>query len=80
MTSIQDRKLVEIEECINTSNTFDNCMDGRVSLMKFENGIPDSLTVGSVYKGIVLSSGHIKEYLYGNSDKNTDMIFPIIEE
>lgn len=77
VTKVRDRKILEIEECVKTSNSYDNCMDGRVSLMKFEKGIPDNLTRGAKYRGVVISSGHIETFLYGNSSENTELLFPL---
>ena len=80
VSSIRNKTTLEIEECIKTDNQFNDCMGGRVSLMKFDKAIPNNLAEGSYFKGVIQSGGHIKTFLYGNSNKNTDMLFLIIQE
>jgi hypothetical protein len=80
VTAVKNAQTVEIKECVKTDNQFDNCLDGRVSLMKFNKRIPDSMRRGSRYKGIIKSQRAIKTFLYGNSSKNTELILPVVEE
>lgn len=80
VTKIRSQKSVEIEECVKTDNQFDDCMGGRVSILNFEKSIPDTMTSGSKYRGIVLGGGNIEEFLLGNSSENTEVIFPVLED
>jgi hypothetical protein len=72
---IRNQKEIEIKECVKINNKFDDCMEGRVSIMKFSNGIPSSITRGSKFEGLVLSGGNIKEFLY-----EREVIYPVLED